>query len=109
MNEQEFVAKAYSDKAYMTEVLCAIPDDIWAELEAKGKQQQNQQNTDNLGETMCEYFVPAAKEMGLSFDEAVLAAECESQIRALGGFAKLKFLGRFISAASKATKQRKKK
>ena len=102
MTESEFVSAVLADKKYMVEVFRHIPDEVVEEQARKGKEQAG--SGEELGANMVEFLAPATEAMGLSFDEAALAAEVDRQVRELSSVGKMKFLMRFATALKKAGK-----
>lgn len=101
MTTSEFVSKALDDKDFLVEVCKNIPDEMLQE-------EVEQPEESNLGFLMGYYYYPATQAMGYEFDEAEFKAKCESQIGALQGFKKLKYVGRFFKSLKKAGKAKKK-
>lgn len=111
MDEREFASKLLEDKVYLQQVLMNAPEDVLKRMAAENKaaadahKRGEPSNTDNIGETLCEYFVPAAQAMGYTMDPAMLAAEIDSQLKPRGVFGMLKYTLRFGKAVNKANKQ----
>ena len=100
MTESEFISQALNDKAFLLEVCKNIPDEM---LENKDDQTEKK----DPGLEMDDFFYEAAYAMGHDFDQDVFKAEFDRQLNALGGFTKLKFIGRFFRSLAKAGKGKK--
>ncbi len=100
MTVSEFVSKVIKDRDFLLEVCKNIPEELLKE--------EQETESGHFGLAMAKYFYAATQAMGYDFDEAGFGEECERQMNSMGGFAKVKFAGRFIRTLSKADKGKKK-
>lgn len=114
MNERDFVARLLDDKPFLLQACMKVPEPVlrkMAELNkeaaAANKRGETTGDADDMGETLVEYFGPAAQAMGYDLDEATLRNEINTQMNSRGAFFKLKWTIRFGKDVNKANKQYK--
>ena len=100
MTISEFVTSVIKDRDFLLEVCKNIPDELL--------QEEQQTESGHFGLAMAKYYYAASKAMGYDFDETAFGEECERQMNSMGGFAKVKYAGRFFRTLSKADKAKKK-
>ena len=104
MTAVDFVSRLMSDKAFLLEVCKNIPDELVRDEPA---QPDGGNATQDLNLLMGRYFSAAAQAMGHDFGEDEVSAECGRQLDALGKFAKVRFVVRFLKTLVKAGKGKK--
>ena len=101
MTVSAFVSGIIKDKKFRDEVIAHIPAELM----------QDKDGEDSDGEMDLERFAatlnPAAAAMGYNFSEEELGQVFEKQVKALGGFAKIKFFVGFGKALIKRAKAMK--
>ena len=107
----EYVSRLMSDKKFLLEACRNIPDELVQDERAPegAEDATNEEALENLGNMMGRYFSAASEAMGYGFGEDEVAAECKRQLGALKGFAKVRFIVRFLKTLVKAGKGKKRK
>ena len=99
MNVQGFVSQAINDKNFLLEACKHIPEEYLNKSD-EGEKQGEESNPDIMGDL----FFPAAQAMGVETTRDEVNAQFESQIKQLGGFAKMRFMVRLFKTMGKVKK-----